>query len=214
VRLAIAATVDLISALGHNHGIVVDFSALTSCADLTVEQADQAAGSLAAFRAFVARVAEIARPGDGCPKILMAFAKAAAEPWLEGDLRVELSGDEESTTIALIYDHGFGIRERMLPTVKLAAGIDEFERAVQLAPKLVQPLAIEEEEAGRLVLVQRSLSGTEPIRVAQESVVEPIAVNGPAPYNPHTHPTRRMTAIDPEILRAATARHDPRRDED
>jgi hypothetical protein len=47
---------------------------------------------------------------------------------------------------------------------------------------------------------------------------EPIAVNGPTPYapgaNPHTRPTRRMTAIDPEILRAATARRDPRRDDD
>lgn len=240
---------------------MVDFSALTSCADLTAEMAEQAAGSHSDLAALLLRVAEISRPEDGCPKVLMAVAKCASRTWLEGDLRVEIYGDDTATMLALIYDHGFGIRERVMPPIRLSAPIDEFERAVRIAPKLVAPLAIDEQEPGRLVLVHRSLDGAEPIRVAQNSVVEiiasaappdedeivsadidmrpsaverivpeadedgevvpadidmrePIAANGPQPMNIHTKPTRRMAVIDPEMLRAATARRDPRRDED
>ncbi|HEY8076832.1 MAG TPA: hypothetical protein VIF62_22050 [Labilithrix sp.] len=246
-----------------------DFSALASCAELSAEQAEDAARSQEDLQALLARCAQIARPEDGCPKILMALARVASKPWLEADMRVELSGDEATTTLALVYDHGFGIRERMMPPVLLAAGFDEFQRAVRLAPKLVEPLEVREEEDGKLVLTQRTrvesasppaiVIGETSINAAQtdtkpppasgrqmesgveklptlrrdeaaaaagdEDVVpldidmrEPLAVNGPTAYapgaNPHTRPTRRMNTIDPEILRAATAKRDPRRDED
>ncbi len=241
-----------------------DFSVLASCAELSAEQAEAAARSADDLKALLARCVEIARPGDGCPKVLMALARAATKAWLEAELRVELAGDDAHTTLALIYDHGFGIRERMMPPVQLAAGFDEFQRAIRLAPKLVEPLQVEEEE-GKLVLTQRTRvtsappppikideasmtdADTKPPPARTESVVvekvqtirrddagamdveedvvpadidmrEPMAANGPTPIapgaNPHTRPTRRMNTIDPEILRAATAKRDPRRDED
>jgi hypothetical protein len=215
---------------------VVDFAALTSCADLTSEEAEQAASSLADLTALLARVAEIARPEDGCPKVLMALARAAAMPWVEADLRVELTADDDTTTLALIADQGFGVRDRLLPIVRFAAPLDEFQRAVKLAPKLIEGLAIEEGDPGQLVLVRRSPPSSEKVEKAAPEDVEkvttvipppdddavpldidmrePIAANGPLPYNPHTHPTRRMAVIDPEILRAATARRDPRRDDE
>jgi hypothetical protein len=245
---------------------VSDFSALASCAELSAEQAEDAARSQEGLQALLARCAQIARPEDGCPKILMALARVASQPWLEAELRVELSGDEATTTLALVYDHGFGIRERMMPSVLLSAGFDEFQRAIRLAPRLIEPLDVREEE-GTLVLTRptrvesappppivightsiRSAetdtkppppsgpdvekSGVEKIPTVHrdevgedEDVVpldidmrEPMAVNGPTTYapgtNPHTRPTRRMNTIDPEILRAATAKRDPRRDED
>ena len=239
-----------------------DFSALASCAELSAEQAEEAARSPTDLKALLVRWAEIARPEDGCPKVLMAVARAATQPWLEADLRVELAGDDASTTLSVVYDHGFGIRERVFPAVQLGAPIDEFQRAIKLAPKLVAPLHVEEDDGGRLVLTQRTRVTSAPpppikidetsmtdvdttpaqaesgTAVRSESVVvrvdaqaededvvpadidmrEPLAVNGPTPFapgaNPHTRPTRKMSTIDPEILRAAMAKSDPRRDED
>lgn len=81
----------------------------------------------------------------------MAIAHLVGQPWVEGDLRVELSGDDVSTTVNVMCDHGFGIRERLLPLARFSVPIDEFERALELAPKLVLPLRISDEE-GKMIL--------------------------------------------------------------
>ncbi len=135
----------------HNSGPLIDLAALASCGDLTSEHAKQAASSSAEIRTLLKRVAEIAKPGEGCPKVLMAVAHLVGQPWVEGDLRVELSGDDVSTTINIMCDHGFGIRERLLPLARFTVPIDEFERALELAPRLVLPLRISDEE-GKMVL--------------------------------------------------------------
>jgi hypothetical protein len=82
---------------------------------------------------------------------MMAVARLVGQPWVEGDLRIELSGDDTSTTMNVICDYGVGIRERLLPLTRFEVPIDEFERALELAPKLVLPLRITEEQ-GKLVL--------------------------------------------------------------
>lgn len=135
----------------HNSRPLIDLAKLSSCTELTSEHAKQAASSAAEIRALLKRVAEIATPGDGCPKVLMAIARLVGQPWIEGDLRVELSGDDVATTINVMCDHGFGIRERLLPLARFSVPIDEFERALELAPKLVLPLRISDEE-GKMVL--------------------------------------------------------------
>lgn len=119
--------------------------------DLTVEHAKQAAGSSAEIRALLKHVAEIARPGEGCPKILMAIARLVGQDWIDGELRVELSGDEASTTVIVMCEHGVGIRERLFPVVRFGVPLDEFQRALELAPHLVLPLKVTE-EPGKLVL--------------------------------------------------------------
>ena len=128
-----------------------DLATLESVSDLTSEHAKQAASSSSEIRTLLKRVAEIAKPGEGCPKIMMAIARMVGQPWVEGDLRIELSGDETSTTMNVMCDYGVGIRERLLPLTRFAVPIDEFERALELAPKLVLPLRITD-EAGKLVL--------------------------------------------------------------
>jgi len=130
---------------------LIDLAKLSSCTELTSEHARQAASSAAEIRTLFKRVAEIASPGDGCPKVMMAIAHLVGQPWVEGDLRVEVSGDDVSTTINIMCDHGFGIRERLLPLVRFSVPVDEFERAFELAPKLVLPLRISDEE-GKMIL--------------------------------------------------------------
>ena len=130
---------------------MIDLATLESASDLTSEHAKLAASSSVEIRKLLKRVAEIAKPGEGCPKVMMALARLVGQPWVEGDLRIELSGDDKSTTMNVMCDYGVGIRERLLPLTRFEVPIDEFERALELAPKLVLPLRITDEE-GKLVL--------------------------------------------------------------
>lgn len=130
---------------------MTDFATLRSCTELTTEHAKLAASSSVGIRNLLTRVAAIAKPGEGCPKVLMAVARLVGQDWLDGELRVELSGDDTSTTMIVMCDYGVGIRERLLPTVRFAVPIDEFGRALELSPKLVMPLRISEHE-GLIIL--------------------------------------------------------------
>ena len=130
---------------------MTDFATLQSCTELTAEHAKLAASSSVGIRNLLTRVAAIAKPGEGCPKVLMAIARLVGQDWIDGDLRVELSGDETATTMIVMCDYGVGIRERLLPNIRFAVPIDEFGRALELSPKLVLPLRISEHE-GLIIL--------------------------------------------------------------
>ena len=130
---------------------MIDLAALGSCVELTAAHAKQAASSSAQIRVLLERVAAIARPGEGCPKILMAIARLMGQEWVEGPLRVEISGDDENTTLTVLCEYGAGIRERILPVTRFAVPFDEFSRALELSPALVLPLKITDEE-GKMVL--------------------------------------------------------------
>lgn len=130
---------------------MTDFATLKSCTELTAEHAKLAASSSVGIRNLLTRVAAIAKPGEGCPKVLMAVARLVGQDWLDGELRVELSGDDASTTMIVMCDYGPGIRERLLPSVRFNVPIDEFGRALELSPKLVLPLRISEHE-GLIIL--------------------------------------------------------------
>jgi hypothetical protein len=238
-------------------GGVVDFASLESCADLTPEAAEGAASSAKAMESLLTRAAAIGKPDEGCAKILLAIARMAGKPWVEGELRIELSGDDTTTTIQILTDLGFNVVERVVPAVTIGAPLDEFVRAVELARHLVDPFVpivgdgtmvlaappsdddveairidtsslasapppsspheiktappppAEEGVRQSLVLVSEASEATEapPAAAANGDVVPP----GP---NVHTRPTRRMNALDPEIIRAATAKRDPRREDD
>lgn len=131
---------------------MVDFATIESCSDLTSEHAKKAASSSADIRAFLTRMTAIARPDEGCPKVLMAIARLVGQPWIEGDLRVELTGDETHTLLTIICEYGMGIRERLLPAAKFdGVPLDEFSRALELAPALALPLRVNDEE-GKIIL--------------------------------------------------------------
>jgi hypothetical protein len=152
----------------------MDLATLESCSDLTSELAAKAAASSDGFRALLKRVAEIARPGQGAPKFLMAVARLVGQDWIEGELRVELSGDQQSTTIIVICEFGEGIRERLVPATRLQVPIDEFERALELSPKLVLPLKVTD-HLDKLVLTP--LASSEAKRSARPPELELDEVN-------------------------------------
>lgn len=120
----------------------MDLSGLTSLRELTAEHADEAARSVEALRAFLVRVAEIAEPEDGAPKVLIVFARLARGDigWLEGDVTVEVSGNDDGTVLDLFKEEGWGIKERLAPQAKLRVPFDEFERAVEISAKRFTPL--------------------------------------------------------------------------
>ncbi|MBX3205886.1 MAG: hypothetical protein KF764_12505 [Labilithrix sp.] len=200
--------------------------ALDSCAELTTEHADEAARSAASLRTLLAWAADVARPGDGGPKVLMALARLASADWFEGTPYIEIRGDGLTTTLSVFADHGMGIRERVVPLARLQVGFDEFARAVRLAPQLIAPF--EPTLRGDAILLtppeaadDATQAGRESIAIDDRSLHEqerrtapppPVASDGApvthAPPQPpdqsgvHTHPTvRRMVAVRPEALR-------------
>jgi hypothetical protein len=187
-----------------------------TCAELTMEHAEAAARSAAAMRALLSWVEKTARPGEGAPKVLMAVARLVDAEWLGGTPYVEITGGEEETRLAILVDHGFGMRERVFPAVVMQVPVDEFARAVRLAPHLVAPLVATTRDD---VLVLAPPGHTldepqEPIPIDSASLNEGDRITTPphqlmvgsriAPRDPtaHTHPTvRRMVAVRPEAFR-------------
>ncbi|HEY8076831.1 MAG TPA: hypothetical protein VIF62_22045 [Labilithrix sp.] len=128
-----------------------EITSLSSCSQLSGELARDAAQSHASMRDLLARFAEIAKPGEGAPKIIVALARLCEQSWYDGRLRVEISGDDARTTIEILAELGVGIVERLLPLTRLEVAFDEFVRAIDLAPELMLPLRATDYE-NKLVL--------------------------------------------------------------
>ena len=148
----------------------------------------------------------------------MAVARLADADWFEGTPVVEIRGDDATTTLSIFADHGMGIRERVVPLTRLAVGLDEFARAVRLAPRLVAPFrALDKDDA--LVLCTPDAAPDEPIEtivIDQQSLHENERTTSPPPQvrpitrlppvadqsGIPTRPTvRRMVAVSPEAFR-------------
>ena len=204
---------------GYRRGMYLD--GLASCAELTTPHVDEASASSTAMRALLVWAARVARPGEGAPKLLLAFARLPHAEWVEGTPYVEITGDSRQTAISIFTAHGMGIRERMFPRVQLAVPIDEFARAVRLAPHLVAPLRVSAMQNGVLLAPaeladdappsrdEARIGSQEAIAIDQRSLHEQERKTAPPPPVPvtdhsgiHTRPTvRRMVAVDPEALR-------------
>ncbi|MCW5831168.1 MAG: hypothetical protein KIS78_01765 [Labilithrix sp.] len=104
-----------------------------------------------------------------------------------------------------------GIRERVVPQVRLLVGFDEFARAVRLAPQLIAPFeSVQRGDAIYLTPPEASVESQrsrESIAIDDRSLHEQERKTAPPPAAPdrsgvHTHPTvRRMVAVRPEALR-------------
>ncbi len=189
---------------------------LASCAELTIEDAEEAASSSSKLRELLEWASRIARPGEGAPKVLMAVARLARADWVEGSPYVEIGGDESVTTLAVVVDHGSGIRETLLPRTRIPVPCEEFERAIRLAPQLVAPFRPVYRD-GTILLATDDVNleaHPEAVEIADSSLHEQARKTAPppklseisrrAPYESgvHTHPTvRRMVVVRPEALR-------------
>lgn len=128
--------------------MAVDFSALESCKQLREVHIAQAAISSDAMHALLKRFAELAGPNKGAPVIVAALARlgTTACEWIDGDVRIEISGDATRTVIAVSRSLGAGFAEKVFPDTVLPVPLDEFKRGVQRAPRLLEPLTVLEND--------------------------------------------------------------------
>jgi len=88
------------------------------------------------------RVAETARPGEGATQSLSHVIRILRRcPWLEGELRMVLAADGESTVIHLFSDQRGG-SERVLRLVTIDVPLEEIEEVVHHAPDFFAPLVM------------------------------------------------------------------------
>jgi hypothetical protein len=131
----------------------VDFSTMNHCMELRDAHIAHAVSSCEAMEALLARFAVIAKPGSGAPIVLAALARlgTTACGWIDGDLRIEISGDETRSKISASAALGAGFREKLFADTTLGVPLDEFRRGITRAPRLIQPLELRE-HSPRIVL--------------------------------------------------------------
>lgn len=155
---------------------------LKTLGDLDDEYAEEAVESSTALRGFLAHAAAIARPDDNGPNLLKVLGKLTGAFWIEGDVRVEISGDELSSTISIYADHGGGFRERVIPAVRLGIPYDEFVTALMLKPRLAAPLRAKDENGTIVLSLADGLVEAvdfEPIAIAESSLHQNERKTGP-----------------------------------
>jgi hypothetical protein len=109
-------------------------------------------------KALLDHLAKVSQPADGAPKLLIVFAKMAAQEveWVDGALRVEMVGDGSVTVVELLCELGLGMHERVVPAFKMNVPLEEFARAVERVPRMIEPLVLASSSARRLVLTAAS----------------------------------------------------------
>ncbi len=191
------------------------FERITRCLELTDADLERAVGSSAETKALLKHLTSIARPNDGAPKILLLFARMAAGTcdWLDGELRLEITGDATTTAIEVMTELGGGMRERLLPAINFKVPFSEFARALERVPHMVQPLLVQAKDPNRLVLsaFPDSAGGAPPSSRSDGAVFTRPTVpppfdlgdfarkrTGPAPDLRET-PTMRPPTLDPRL---------------
>ncbi len=154
-------------------------------------------------------MAEVAKPSSGASRILIAIARIArpTTDWIEGVLRVQLSGDEEQTKFAIIEDIGGGVRELVFPRFTVKVPFEEFTRGLKLAPRVVEPLVVHEESEGKVVLVPkkrtRATLAPPTFEIAEESLkksLPPAVRKSLTPKRPTRRPAAKEDQPSPELF--------------
>ena len=130
-------------------------------------------------KALLDRLAAISRPNDGGPKILLIFARMASQAcdWIDGDLRIEIAGDQDASVIDVLTDMGAGMRERVFGSLRFNVPIEELARAVERVPHMIEPLTIAVKTARKVVLsategVRKSTMPPPMVEIDRESLYE------------------------------------------
>lgn len=189
----------------------MDLAGLTSCRDLTPEHAEEAVRSLETLRLLVARLTEIAQPEDGAPKVLILFARLARGDigWLDGDVTVEIAGNDERTLVDVFKEEGWGIKERLISQARFLVPFDEFERAVEISAKRFAPLKAAM-KPNKLVLstAATAVSMKPPAVEVDEKSTAPGGVPGiGVPQEPE--PFELPVGSEPEPFDAVSASNEP-----
>jgi hypothetical protein len=165
-----------------------DFAHLVRCLDVREKDLADAIVSRERTRGLVLHMAACSAPNTGVAKVLLVFARMAttACAWIDGDLLVELVGDEELSVVEGLTELGGGLRERLFAPASFCAPLSEFARAIERVPHLITPLALRNATARRIslsasALVRRTTFPPPPVEIAADSlfVRAPVAAAAP-----------------------------------
>ena len=177
--------------------VAMDIRGIDRCNDLRDEHIQIAVRSAEGMRGLLHHLCQVAAPNEGAPKVLRALARLASGcEWIEGELGIEIEGNEHATSVSVLSGLGGGLWERVLPVATFLVPVDEFFRAVELVPKLVAPLVIAEVTDHSLSL--RCQEATESIRLHRSPSDAPgrIRRSSEAP----TERVPDMRSVDPDIV--------------
>lgn len=167
-----------------------------------------AAESAESMRALLARFQELAGPGKGVPLILAALARLGTTScdWIDGELRIVVTGDDTQTTVSVSSSIGGGFAEKVLPTTKFATPFKEWTRAVTVAPKLLEPLHVQMTDKSIVLTASQEIRKTSlpppAIEIDTKSILAvPIilALDDPGKMEPEDRPPARRAAIPAPI---------------
>jgi hypothetical protein len=195
----------------------MDFAAITRCFELTEDAIADAAESRDGTRALLEHMARVSSPDSGAAKVLLLLARlatTAASEWMDGDLYVEIIGDGQITAIELTSDLGGGMRERLFQPVRFKAPLDEFTRAIDRVPHMLNPLAVSMKSSARVTLsvmeaVRRSTKPPPWIKIADDSVF--VIPKAPVPPREIEERPIALPLISPGLPRVITEAKAPRK---
>lgn len=165
---------------------------ITRCLDLGEADIAKAVTSREGTRVLLDHLSRIGKPSSGAPKLLLLLARLAttACDWLDGDLRIEIVGDEQVSVVEVMTELGGGTRERVFAAFVMQVPLSEFVRAIERVPHMITPLGVKVQTARRIVLTateQIRLTTMPPpmVKIADTSVFSIATPNTPiniAPY--------------------------------
>jgi hypothetical protein len=152
------------------------YAHITRCAELTEGDIVGALGDRRLSKVLLERLAKVARPGEGAPKVLHLLARMAGKEvdWIEGVLRVEIGAEGDGVVIDVLSDLGAGMQERLFPSLKMGAPFKEFARMAEHMPRTLEPLIVVKKATNRMVLEapgeERLTSMPQAVAIADESL--------------------------------------------
>lgn len=119
-----------------------DWASIVDVRALTEEHISEALESRVQVRELLGRLAEVIRPKAGGARALLVFARMASPDceWLEGGLRVDILEKDGGVVLETFTDIGGGLKERVLPSVRLECPLSELVLAIAADPQLIAPL--------------------------------------------------------------------------
>jgi hypothetical protein len=155
------------------------------CLDITDKDIAIAVETREECKLLLDRIAKVAAPNQGAPKLLLLLARMAttACDWIDGELRIEMIGDGDVTVVETMSELGGGMKERILAPFSMNVPLSEFVRAVERVPHMIAPLVTKAVSPRRVVF---SASGEVRATTAPPPNVEigASSLYGPNPPRP------------------------------
>jgi hypothetical protein len=180
------------------------FAHLRRCLELSEKDITSALADRRLAKALVDQLSRVSKPNDGSPKLLLVFARLATQncEWIDGALRVDMIADGDTTRVEVLTDLGLGMSERVFPSFVMRVPLEEFSRAVERVPHMIEPLTIATKTAKKMSLTaseetRRNSAPPMAVEIADDSLYSGSRI-APAAKMPRTRSSGSMSAVRPE----------------